>query len=45
MKVIFIVKDDSLVGDRDENLLSRLIGKVVDPVINMIVEAQGPFEF
>jgi hypothetical protein len=45
LEVVLIVEDDSLVGDRDEDLLSRFIGKVVDAIVNVVVESQGPFEF
>lgn len=45
LEVVFVVEDDSLVGDRDEDLFARFIGEVVDAVVNVVVEAQGPFEF
>ena len=45
LKVIFVIVDDSLVGDRDENLFSLFIGEVVDPVIDVVVESDCPLQF
>ena len=45
LKVIFVIVDDSLVGDRDENLFSLFIGKVMDAVIDVIVKADSPLQF
>ena len=45
LKVIFVIVDDSLVGDRDENLFSLFIGEVMDAVIDVIVEADSPLQF
>lgn len=39
LKVVFVVEDDSLVGDRDEDLFTGLVGKVVNTVVNVVVEA------
>jgi hypothetical protein len=45
LEVILVVEDDSLVGDGDEDLLAGVVGKVVDAVEDVVVEAEGPFEF
>lgn len=45
LEIILIVEDDSLVGDGDEDFLSRLVGEVVDAIVDVIVETEGPFEF
>lgn len=43
--VVFVVEDDTLVGDGDEDLFSGMVGEVVDAVEDVVVEAEGPFEF
>ena len=35
--VVFVVVDDSLVGDGDEDLLAGLVGEVVDAVVDVVV--------
>lgn len=45
LKVVFVIVDDSLVGNRDKNLFSLFIGEVMDPVIDVIVEADSPLQF
>lgn len=45
MEIVLIVEDDSLVGDGNEDFLSRLVGEVVYAIVDVIVETEGPFEF
>ena len=45
LQVIFVIVDDSLIGDGNEDLLSFRIGEIVDPVIDVIVESQRPLQF
>ena len=45
LKVVFVIVDDSLVGNRDKNLFSLFIGEVMDPVIDVIVETDSPLQF
>lgn len=39
LEIILVIKDDSLVGDGDEDLLSGLVGEVVDAVIDVVIQA------
>jgi hypothetical protein len=45
LQVIFVIVDDTLVGDRDKDLLSLRVGEVVNTIEYMIVQAKCPLEF
>ena len=45
LQIVFVVVDDSLVGDGHEYLFSGLIGQIVDTIVDMVVESERPFEF
>lgn len=34
-----------MIGDGDEDLFAGVVGEVVDAVKDVVVEAEGPFEF
>jgi hypothetical protein len=38
LQVIFVIIDDSLIGNRDEDLLSLGVGEVMDSIEYVIVE-------
>lgn len=44
LEIVFIVKYDTLIGDRHKNLFSGLIGQIVDTIIDFIIEAEWPFK-
>ena len=45
LKVVLVIVDDSLVGDGDKNLFPVSVGQVVHSIIDVVVEANCPFEF
>lgn len=45
LQVIFVIVDDSLIGHRNEYLLSFRIGEIVDPVVDVVIESQCPLQF
>ena len=45
LQVVFVIVDDSLIGDRYENFFSLSIGEVVDAVEDVVVESECPLEF
>jgi hypothetical protein len=45
LKIILVVEDDALIGDGYEDLFAGVVGEVVDTVEDVVVEAEGPFEF
>lgn len=45
LQVVFVVIDDPLVGDGDEDLFSFPVGEIVDSVVDMVVEAECPLQF
>jgi hypothetical protein len=44
LEIVLVIKNDSLVGDGDEDFLSGLVGQVMNTVVDVIVQSQGPFE-
>lgn len=44
LQVVFVVEDDSLVGDWHEYLFAGFISEVVHSIENVIVEAKGPLQ-
>lgn len=45
LQVIFVIVDDTLIGNRDEYLLSLGIGQIVDPVKYVVVQSKSPLQF
>lgn len=45
LQIIFVIVDDTLVGNRDEDLLSLRVCEVVNTIEYMIVQAKCPLEF
>ena len=45
LQVVLVIVDDSLVGDRDEDLLSFFVGEVMDAIEYVVVETNGPLQF
>ena len=45
LHVVLVVENDALVSDWDEDLFSLPVGKVVNPVVDVVVEAERPFKF
>ena len=45
LRIVLVVKNDSGIGDRVEDLLSLIIGEIMNSVVDVIVEAEWPFEF
>ena len=43
LKVVFIVINDTLIGDRDKDFLSLMVSEVVYPIEDVVVETQRPF--
>lgn len=44
LQIILIIIDDSLIGNRDKDLLSLGVGQVMDTIENVIVETKGPLQ-
>ena len=44
LNVVLVVENDTLISDWDEDLFSLPISKVVNPVVDVVVEAEGPFK-
>lgn len=45
LQIVLVIINDTLIGNWNEDLFSLSVRKVVNSIINVIVEAQSPFEF
>lgn len=43
--VVFVVEDDALVGNGDEDFFSGMVGEVMNSIEDVVVEAKRPLEF
>ena len=44
LEIIFVVKDDTLIGDRDEYFFAISVGQVMNSIVDVVVESECPLQ-
>ena len=44
LQIIFVIVDDSLIGNWDEYLFSFFVGEIMNSIVDVIVETDSPLQ-